>query len=255
MSYSIQHLAKLAGISVRTLHHYDAIGLLRPDRQERNGYRTYSDADLLRLQQIMFFRELDFSLADIIKILSSPTFELQRALNDQKTLLELKQKRLSKLIKTINQTINNLTNQTPMDDQALYTSFSKTEEQAYAAEAKSRWGHTDAFKQSEERVKKMGRAGLRKVLAAAGALTVKIATAMQSGLDPASAEVQELIAEHYAGLRAFYEPNLEIYRGLANAYINDARFKANYENVAPGLAQFMHTAMLTFCERRDGNLV
>ncbi len=135
-----------------------------------------------------------------------------------------------------------------MEDQELYGNFSKAEMEKYTEEARERWGHTEAFKQSQERVKKMGKAGLAKVLKESSELTQAIAAAMKAGLEPKSDTVQPLIARHYEGLRAFYEPNLEMYTGLANMYVDDPRFKANYEKVAPGLAEFMRDGMLYFVE-------
>ncbi|OGH92571.1 MAG: hypothetical protein A2534_00700 [Candidatus Magasanikbacteria bacterium RIFOXYD2_FULL_39_9] len=123
----------------------------------------------------------------------------------------------------------------------------------YTEEAKQRWGHTEAFKQSQERVKQMGKAGLAKVLEEAGALTQEIAAAMKNGLAPKSEEVQKLITRHYDGLRAFYEPNLQMYRGMAKMYVDDPRFKANYENVAVGLAEYMRDGMLHYANTQEAN--
>ncbi len=251
MSYTVQKLATIAGISVRTLHYYDQVGLLKPSRVKNNGYRYYEESELMKLQQILFFRELDFPLDEIKRILSSPSFDMREALRDQRKLIELKKNRLSKLVKTIDETIKKINKEITMEDKELYGNFSKEEMEKYTEEARKKWGNTDAFKQSEERVKKMGKDGLRKALEAAGKVTVEIAEAMKAGLNAKSKEVQELIAKHYDGLRAFYEPNLEIYRGLASGYIADERFKANYENVAKGLAQFMHDAMIHFADTQE----
>jgi DNA-binding transcriptional MerR regulator len=251
MSYTVQKLATLAGISVRTLHYYDQVGLLKPSRVENNGYRYYEERELLKLQQILFFRELDFPLDEIRRILSSQSFDMRDALRDQRKLIELKKNRLNKLVKTIDKTIKKINKEITMDDKELYGNFSKEEMEKYTEEARQKWGDTTAFKQSEVRVKKMGKDGLKKVLEIAGKLTVEIAKTMKAGLDPKSTEVQKLIAQHYDGLRAFYEPNLELYRGLASMYVADERFKANYENVAPGLAQFMHDAMITYCDEQE----
>lgn len=243
MPYTVQQLATLAGVTPRTLHHYDAIGLLTPARVLKNGYRQYDENQLLILQQILFFRELDFSLEEIARILSSPTFDMQQALADQKNMLELKRKRLGRLIKTIDQTLTNLINKTPMEDTDLYGSFSQEEMDAYTEEARKRWGGSNAFAQSQERVKKMGKAGLQKVVRENDLLNQKIAQAMNDNASPKSSEVQELISRHYEGLRSFYEPTLDLYQGLAELYVTDPKFKATYEKVAPGLAQFMHDAM------------
>lgn len=135
MNYSVQKLAKLASVSVRTLHYYDEIGLLKPVRL-KNGYRQYGENELLRLQQILFFRELDFPLEEIQRIMNSRYFDMSVALHDQRKLLELKKKRLNGLIKTIDKTLTKINLQNNMDDQELYGSFTKDEMDQYAAEAK-----------------------------------------------------------------------------------------------------------------------
>jgi DNA-binding transcriptional MerR regulator len=250
MTYTVQKLATLAGISVRTLHYYDEIGLLHPAGVKKNGYRYYEEGELLKLQQILFFRELDFPLEDIKRILSSPTFNMTEALRDQKKLIELKKTRLTKLVQTIDKTLKKINKQTIMKDEELYGNFSKEEMERYTEEAREKWGRTEAFKQSEVRVKKMGKEGLKKVLTESGKLTVEIAECMKNGEKPTNEKAQKLIARHYDGLRAFYEPNLELYRGLAEMYVADERFKQNYEKVAPGLAEFMRGAMIAYCDKK-----
>lgn len=139
-----------------------------------------------------------------------------------------------------------------MEDTKLYGNLTKEQMDTYTEEARQRWGNTAAFKQSEERVAKMGKAGLKKVLEESKRITVAIAEEMKKGSVPESAAVQELIAKHYNWLRAFYEPNLELYRGLAEMYVADPRFKANYERVAEGLAEFLSVAMLRYAEKEEG---
>lgn len=250
MSYNINQLAKIAEISVRTLHHYDDIGLLTSSRNIKNQYRIYEEKDLLKLQQILFFRELDFKLEDIKKILENPKFDIANALKDHKQMILLKRKRLDELLKTIDKTINKVTNKKNMKDKELYGGFTKEEIEKYQEEAKEKWGDTEAYKQSTERVKKMGKDGLNKVLEESGKLTMEIAYTMKKGLAPESTEVQKLIARHYDGLRAFYEPTKEIYAGLAKMYVEDERFKKNYGDVAQGLAQFMQDGMLFFINEK-----
>jgi DNA-binding transcriptional MerR regulator len=247
MTYAINQLAKLAGVSVRTLHHYDEIGLLRPHRSQKNGYRAYGEDELLKLQQILFFRELEFPLADIRRILASPDFDLRRALADQRALIELKKKRLTGLLKTIDKTIQKITHEKRMEDKELYDAFADKDAQRYAEEAKQRWGHTEAYKQSAERVKKMTKADMAKVKADADALMKEIAAVADQ--DPASAKVQALITRHYDALRTFYEPSIAMYRGLADLYVADPRFTAYYEAYRPGLALFMQKAMHAFCDK------
>ncbi|MCC7432787.1 MerR family transcriptional regulator [Candidatus Peregrinibacteria bacterium] len=251
MNYTVQQLADLAGVSVRTLHHYDQIDLLKPQRLESNGYRSYGEKELLKLQQILFFRELEFPLEEIAKIIEAPGFDMRAALADQRKLIELKKKRLTGLINTIDKTLDKLNQKDTMEDQELYGNFDSEEMDKYAAEAKQRWGNTDAYKQSQERVKKMGKAGLKKAMEAGEALCRELAAVMD--LDPTDDKVQALIARHYDGLRNFYEPNLEIYRGLAEMYVADVRFTAYYEKFAPGLATFLSRGMMIYCERMSEN--
>lgn len=250
MPYSVQQLADLAGVSVRTLHHYDTVGLLRPARQPKNGYRMYGEEELLKLQQILFFRELELPLDDIKRIIHDPKFNLQVALEEHRELIELKKKRLTKLLKTIDQTLKKLKQETPMEDKDLYSSFSKEEQEKYAAEAKGRWGHTEAWKQSQERYGKLSDAEKAKIGQAGEDLLKKIALHMPEGAK--SDIVQSLIKRHYEALHVFYDPNTEMYRGLAEMYIADSRFAAFYEKHAQGLAQFMRDAMVEFCDRAEG---
>jgi DNA-binding transcriptional MerR regulator len=251
MSYTVQQLATLSGVTVRTLHYYDEVGILNPAGVKKNGYRYYEEPQLLRLQQILFFRELDFPLDDIKRILASPSFDMKEALFDQRRAIEIKKKRLSHLVQTIDKTIKKINKEIIMEDEELYGNFSKEEAQAYAKEARERWGNTPAYKQSKERVKKMGKEGMKKVLEESGKLTVEIAECMKSG-EPATGErALALIARHYDGLRAFYEPNSEMYRGLAEMYVADERFKQNYEKVAEGLAEYMKESMFAFAKELE----
>lgn len=246
MPYSIHELAQLANVSVRTLHYYDEVGLVRPSRAKGNGYRQYEAADLLTLQQILFFRELDFSLEEIKRIVLAKAFKPKVALLDQRHLLELKKKRLNKLIRTIDATIRQLDAKHPMQDQdGLYEGLSKEEEEAYAKEAKERWGHTEAYKQSQERYGRLTKEEKQKLKDDGEAFMKVLAETMKEG--PASAAVQTLIGQHYNALRTFYEPNLELYRGLANMYVDDPRFGAYYmkRGVDP---KEMREAMLFYVE-------
>ncbi len=244
MSYTIQKLATLSGVTVRTLHHYDEVGLLSPTRK-KNGYRIYDEHDLLKLQQIMFFRELDFPLLEIRKILSSEKFDEKRALLDHKKLIEAKRRRLAGLVRTIDKTIRRINKETNMKDEELYKAF-KEHDEKYADEAKQRWGKTDAYKQSQARVAKMSKADMADVQKKADALMKELVENMKFG--PKSPEVQKLISQHYANLRIFYEPSLEMYRGLGNMYVDDPRFTAYYEKYAKNLAAFMRDAMHFYCD-------
>lgn len=247
MPYTVQQLANMSGVTVRTLHHYDEIGLLKPSRRKNNGYRFYEEKDLLKLQQILFFRELDFPLPEIQKIISNPKFDATKALEDHKKLIELKKKKLSGLLETIEKTIKKLKKETTMKDEELYKAF-KDHDEKYKDEVKERWGNTDAYKQSKVRMAKMTKEDKVALAKNADIWMKNLVENMKYG--PTSPEVQKLIGEHYNSLRTFYEPNLEIYRGLANMYVDDSRFTAYYEKYARGLALFMKTAMLFYCDSK-----
>lgn len=246
MAYTVQQLATLAGVTTRTLHHYDEIGLLSPARNNSNGYRQYGESELLKLQQIMFFRELEFPLKEIQEIIKNPNFDMATALSDHRNLIEIKKKRMNALLKTIDKTLTKINKEKNMDDKELYAGFSKEEAETYAKEAKERWGNTDAYKQSQERAKKMTKEDWARINTETDALLNKIVLNMDKG--PKSSEVQAQIAKHYDSLRTFYEPNIEMYRGLADMYVDDKRFSAFYQKYHKDLPAFMREAMRAYCD-------
>lgn len=245
MSYTVQQLADIAGISVRTLHYYDEVGILKPTQVKRNGYRFYEEAELLKLQQIMFWKELDFPLLEIKRIMSESGFNMTKALEAQRDMIEQRKKRLGNLTKTIDKTIKKINKQIIMEDKEIFESF-KAHEKKYAAEVKERWGNTEAYKQSKERMAKMSKDDIVKMKKDADRWMKNFIEHMKYG--PESDIVQKLIADHYNALRTFYEPNLELYRGLADMYVTDPRFEAYYEKYSPGLALFMQKAMFKYCD-------
>lgn len=249
MSYTIKQIAKLTGISVRTLHHYDQIGLLTPKRNSKNEYREYSEPDLIILQQILFFKEIDLPLEQIEKIIKNPNFDNTIALKDHKRLITLKKERLEKLLHTIDKTINTLNKNKPMNNDELFSSFSLQQIEKYTNEAKEKWGHTEAFKQSQKRVGKMSKSEIKKISDEQIELAQNIAEYMKSKLSTESIKTQKLIEKHYNQLRYFYEPTKEIYKGLADIYVSDPRFKLYFENISLGLAQYMHDAMIFFINK------
>ncbi len=249
MKYSVQSLAKIAGISVRTLHHYDEIKLLSPSR-ESNGYRSYGEPELLKLQQILFFRELEFSLEDIAKILSKPGFDMTKALKEHRTQMENKQERLRKLVGTIDKTLAKLAGEKEMSDDELFEAFWEKHEKEYSVEAEQRWGNTDAWKQSKERTKHLTKEDFKRMAKDGDTFMKKLALCIDSG--PYSDATQKMIAQHYEALRTFYDPSPELYRGLADMYIHDPRFRAYYDKYDPRMADFMREAMHEYCDGLEG---
>lgn len=249
MSYTVNQLARLAGVSVRTLHYYDEVGLLNPARIRGNGYRQYEDKELYRLQQIMFFRELDFALDDIKKMIDKSNFDMVSALRDHKALIKLKQKRLEGLIKTIDKTIKHMNKGKTIKDGELYDAFKDDDVKQYQAEVKERWGDTDAYKQSMARVGRMTKAEMDKLKEDGKKFTQKLADSMD--LDPESEEVQSLIAEHHKGINFFYQCPTPMYRNLGKMYVDDPRFTAYYDKFRPGLAEFVQKAIDIYCNNKE----
>jgi DNA-binding transcriptional MerR regulator len=250
VAYTVRMLAEMAGVSVRALHHYDAIGLLEPGSRSASGYRLYGEEELLRLQQVLFYRELDLSLEEIGRILGEPGYDPVAALETQARLLAARADRIARLIETVGRTIGRLKGENMLSDEELYVGFGKDEIEKIKAEAKERWGGTEAYAESRKRVAKMSREDLARVKAEAGAVDAAAAEAMRRGEDPASEPVRAIMARKYEGLRAFYEPSPEIFAGLGRMYAEDERFRKHYEDIAPGLADYLRRAMEAFSTRR-----
>lgn len=238
----------MAGVSVRTLHHYDQIALLKPSARTAAGYRQYGEKDLLRLQQILFFRELDFSLSEIKKILDRPGFDQVAALENHRALLRERVHRLHRLVKTIDKTIQKLSEEKmEMTDEELYEGFTKEQIAEIQREVRERYDPA-IVKESQERVRQMSKAQWQAVKKDGGEIPRALAALMESHAKPNDARVQALIARHHAWIGQFYTVTPEIYRGLGQMYVEDARFRAHYDQHRAGLADFMRAAMEYYCE-------
>lgn len=245
MLYKVKELAKISGISVRTLHHYDEIGLLKPRRIE-NGYRVYSEHEVVLLQQILFFKELEFPLNDIKEMVCAAHFDQKAALIEHKKLLALKKERIEKLLMTIDLTLTKLKGGETMNPHDSFGGFSDDQMKKYQEEAKQRWGTTDAYKQSVQRTKNWIQADYKKLAADGKAFTQKLADTMDQGFD--SEVFQELIQKHYESIGVFYDCSFEMYNELGTMYVEDTRFRAYYDQFKPGLAEVMKKAINHFVE-------
>jgi DNA-binding transcriptional MerR regulator len=246
MAITVKAVADLAGISVRTLHHYDEIGLLRPAATSPASYRLYDDGDLARLQQILFFRELGFSLKEIGPILDRPGFDQREALASHRKLLLEKQGRLATLITLVDRTIDAFEKGVPMDQKQMFDGFDQAQ---YEDEVRERWGQTEAYKQSQARTSQYTQADWDRIKAEAQAISLGLAERMDRPVtDP---EVQALIGRHFAQINeAYYDCPIAMYRNLAEMWVNDPRFAKNIDKVKPGLAAFQSKAALAFCDAR-----
>ncbi len=245
-AYTVKQLAKLAGVSVRTLHHYDHIGLLRPSSRTPAGYRLYQRADLVRLQQILFFKELDFSLAEIRTILDDPDFDEVKALEDHRQLLKQRAARIALLINNIDKTIHRLTENTmPLTDAELYEGFTNAEILEMKQEVQERYD-PELIDISNKNVRNMSKTQFQNVKEEGENIASAMAELMDK--DVASPEVQVLIARHHALNEQFYPTSAEMYRGLGQMYTQDDRFRVYYDKYRVGLADFMAAAMTYYAE-------
>lgn len=246
--YTVKQLADLAGVSVRTLHHYDQIGLLRPHKRSKTNYRYYSQFEVLRLQQILFYRELEYPLVKIQKILDVPKFNLANSLKFQRQELKKKSERLKNLLNTVDKTLYNLTHKTMITDDELYAGFKSVEEgKALTKEAEERWGN-DEVQKSMYKVKKMTPTQLKAIQDEAAAIGQKFADLM--GTHKADfEEVQRTVVAFHRHLENFYPVVEERLRGLGQLYITDDRFRAHYDKYKLGLADYVNEAIQVYCDR------
>jgi DNA-binding transcriptional MerR regulator len=248
MSYTVKAVADMASVSVRTLHHYDHIGLLKPTSTSPAGYRLYADADLGRLQQVLFFRELGFGLQEIKAIVDSPGFDRKEALRAHRRFLIEEQKRFGRLVDLVDKTIDALERGTSMTNRDRFAGFDETTLEEYRQEARQRWGQTEAFQESERRTAGYSKADWDAIKAEGEEITLAIAGLSER--DPADPEVQRWIARHHQQIdRRFYTCPPELYRALGDGYVDDPRFTAFYDRVKPGLARFMRDAMHVYADR------
>ena len=245
--YTVQQLAKLAKVSVRTRHHYDHIDLLKPASRTAAGYRLYASAELRHLQQILFFRELDFPLKDIRRILSDSDFNAVETLKSHRRLLTEQRERLSQLLQTLDKTILDLTEeQMTMTDDELYEGFSKEKIERYKREVREKYD-PDLVAESNRRVKKMSKAQWQAVQADGEAVTREMA-ALAADHAPDDPTVQAVVARHHAWIENFYPCNAATYAGLGQLYTDNPEFRAHYDKYRPDLAEFMRAAMEYFAE-------
>ena len=240
MKMQIKEFAEFTGVSVRTLHYYDEIGLLTPAFVERaTGYRFYDENSLLRMQEILFYRELDFSLKSIREILSSPNYNKSKALNEQKQLLMLKKERLERLISAIDGA---------MKGENIMTAFDNSEFEKYKAEAREKWGKTDAYKEHAERTKNYSKQKWNDLAEGMDHIMAEFALCMRKDESPDSAEAQNLVKMLQNHITEnYYVCTNEILAGLGQMYVADERFKSNIDKHADGTAMFICEAIKVYC--------
>ena len=243
MKMQIKKFAELTGVSVRTLHYYDEIGLLKPSSVDRfTGYRYYDESSVLRMQEILFYRELDFSLKSIAEILSSPKYDREKALKEQKKLLTLKKERLERLILSIDNAVKG---------ENVMSAFDNSEFEAYKAETKEKWGNTKAYAEFSEKTKDYSKERFADINTGLEYIFRDFAELMQSGAEPNSSDAQALVKKLQAYITEnFYTCTDEILAGLGQMYVADERFKHNIDKYADGTAEFVSEVIKMYTQRQ-----
>ncbi len=244
MKLHIKEFAKLTGVSVRTLHYYDEIGLLKPAFvDEQNGYRYYNENSLERMQEILFYRELDFELKSISEILYSHDYDKQKALTEQRKLLVLKKERLERIIDALDDARKGKVTMTAFDNNDY-----ETARKQYETETKQKWGETDAYKEHSEKTANYTKDKWQDVNDGLMTVLAKFAECMKNGNTTDSGDAQSLVNELKTYITEnYYICTNEILAGLGKMYIADERFKNNIDKHAIGTAEFVSKAIEIYC--------
>jgi len=250
-AWDISEVARLSGVSSRTLRHYDAIGLLRPTGVAAGGRRWYGRAELLQLQQVLVLRELGVSLPTIAEILAedsgAPDGEVRRdRLREHHARLLAERDRFDRLARTVERTLHSLEGRDDMAAKDLYAGFDNSQ---YDAEARERWGDA-AVDGSHAAWTGLGPDGQAAFMQETGAIGTDLAALMAAGTDVADPQVQSVVERHHAQIATFWTPTRQAYIGLGQMYVDDPRFTATYDAYAPGLASYLRDAMVVFAQAR-----
>ncbi|MCL1805352.1 MAG: MerR family transcriptional regulator [Clostridiales bacterium] len=251
MEYTSNKLSKMSGVSARTLRYYDEIGLLKPARVELSGYRIYGQKELDLLQQILFYRELGFPLDEMKSILYAPDYDRRRALQSHLAELNKKRERLDTLISNVTKSMSALKGETTMTDNEKFEGFKQSlideNEQKYGSEIRAMYSDK-AVDSSNARLKGLSQEQYDEGERLRLAYERKLKTALETG-NPAGELAQAACDLHRQWLCVYYPAySKEYHKGLGEMYVADERFKANYEKIAPGLAEFFRDAIHIYCE-------
>lgn len=245
MPFTVGELARLTGATVRALHHYDEIGLVRPSQRTAAGYRLYDDADVLRLHQVMLFRELGLPLDEIAAAIRGAANQ-RELLERHREVLVGKRARLDAMLAALDARLGAFEKgpSMSMSSEEVKSLFDGFDPSQYEEEVQQRWGHTDAYKESARRTKQYGPAEWAQYKREAEANAARLVALMRAGAAPGDAEVQAAVDEHRLLIdRWFYPCSIEMHKGLGAMYVADARFTATLDGIAPGYARFLSDAI------------
>ncbi|MFT7584852.1 MAG: DNA-binding transcriptional MerR regulator [Cellvibrionaceae bacterium] len=242
--YTVKQISNLAGISIRTLHYYDEIDLLKPAWVGENNYRYYDAKSLLRLQQILLYRDIGFDLTQIKNVLDSSSFDLVSALQTHRGILHEKIERLNTLIQTIDITIHHAIGEINMSKKRIFQGFSKEKQKKYEEEMTEQWG--DRVTESVKLWNSYSQERQQEILDEGETVYAEIAAHMDKGAE--SAAIQTLLVRWHNHLRHFYEPSIETLGGLGNMYDDHPDFNATFTAVHPDLPGFLKQAIAHYVE-------
>ncbi len=245
--YTIKELADLAGVTTRTLRYYDQMEILSPAEIGSNRYRLYDHDSLLRLQQILFFRELDVPLKEIQFILNRPDFQLLPTLENHQEAIKEKVKRYQELLGTIDKTIRSIRGEEIMSEKDYFEGFDETQ---YEQETRERWGNTSQYKESQQKWSSYSKDQKEEIKKEGGRITLRMVPENPEvrSDDP---DVQKAVGDYYAYLNQyFYTCEVEFLRTLSDMWVQDPRFAVNYERIREGGAAFVREAVNIYCDRQ-----
>lgn len=254
MAYTVGEVAKLAHVSVRTLHHYDEHGLLRPSERSEAGYRLYTLEDLERLQQVLFYKELGFSLEEIRDFMDDPSFDRREALGMQRGLIAEQAMRLEAMLRLIDKTLASLEGGIRMSKEDMFDVFGDFDPSQYEDEVKERWGETDAYKVSTARAARYTKQDWARFKAESEEINLAIVALMDEGVPPTDPRAMDAVERHRLQIdQWFYPCSREMHANLGEMYIVDPRFTATYEKIHAGMAQYVRDAMKANYERETAS--
>ncbi len=251
--FTVKELVKISGVSIRTLHYYDEIGLLKPAYYGENGYRYYGESELFRLQQILFFRELGFALKKIMRILDRPDFDKMIALTSHKQVLQKNLERTQNLITTIDKTVKHLKGSIKMQEHEIYWGFDIEQQKTYENELIQRFGDQakEAIAESTQNLSKWGKEEWQRSKQDCSEICKELTLLLKQGALASSGPVQLVIRRHYEWLKQFWTPDRGSYAGLGEIYQEDRFRKVNFDSHHPKLADFMSEAMHFFAQHSE----
>jgi MerR family transcriptional regulator, thiopeptide resistance regulator len=250
MSYVVGEVARVAGVSVRTLHHYDDIGLLRPSGRTPAGYRQYTPSDLEALQRILCYRALGFRLADIARLLQEGPADTLVQLRQQHRLLTERIARLQRVLTTVEKAVEARQMGINLDPHEMLEVFGDSDPTEHAAEAEQRWGETGAFRESQRRASSYDKQQWLDIQAEARDIERRLAAAQAAGASPSDLDAMEAAEAHRRHVSTwFYDCPPAVHRALGEMYVSDERFTAHYDRIAPGLAAFVRDAIAANADR------